>query len=565
VVGYVSIRSAPTKVQIETAERMYARARAGQPMADPERKIWIPFPDMGFRNRVWAAGATILATFLMVAAILFAWLTTTSSDVRELREGRLPVRALTATMANQLVQLQQDLTDAALTKRSEPVKAAAADVEAFRKAQTDYRKRATDPEVQKALDELGKSFETVYGLGQTMVTVYNTQGLTEGNKAMVAFDEATDSTSAAVGKIRKAATKDADNLLSLIAARSISGLWVLGLGALVALVSGVMIFGKLIQVLDHQLGGDPQLALNLAKAIAEGNLKSEVPLMSGDRTSLMVALSDMQAGFKNMINRIRFDAQRVRENSGQMAAASHEIASTSHELARNADGQRNSTDRMASAITELSASVREVAEHVKSSHLRSMEAAKTAQAADVSGQAAIQAMDRVEDATGQMVEAVQVIQDIARQTNLLSLNAAIEAAGAGALGKGFAVVADEVRKLAERSDNAAREIAALIEGSNRAVAQGKTTVQQVVKALGTIRDDISEVASMSTQIEFASGEQATASEEVARQVELGAEQAVQNASAAVELSGTADSNAAITQQLSRTSDALAALMGHFKT
>jgi len=220
---------------------------------------------------------------------------------------------------------------------------------------------------------------------------------------------------------------------------------------------------------------------------------------------------------------------------------------------------------MASAITELSASVREVADHVQTSHHRSLEASKTAQTANASGQAAIRAMDRVEEATGQMVEAVQVIQDIARQTNLLSLNAAIEAATAGSLGKGFAVVAEEVRKLAERSDASAREIAALIEGSNRAVAQGKATVLDAVQALETIRDHISEVAAMSTQIEAASGEQAKASEEVAKQVELGAQQAVQNASASIQLSGTVDSNAATTEQLSRTAEGLASLMKHFKT
>jgi len=222
-------------------------------------------------------------------------------------------------------------------------------------------------------------------------------------------------------------------------------------------------------------------------------------------------------------------------------------------------------ERMASAMTELSASIVEVANNVKVSQRQAEEAVSATEAGDRSGEAAMAAMGQVEESTAKVVHAVRVIQEIARQTNLLSLNAAIEAAKAGSLGKGFAVVAEEVRKLAERSAQSAREIAGLIEVSNEAVARGKDTVQGAVQSLGDIRDHIGQVTSMAMEISSAAEEQGVASAEVAKQVDLTAQKAGENASASVQLSSTVESISRSSENLAVTAAGLTALAKAFRT
>lgn len=183
---------------------------------------------------------------------------------------------------------------------------------------------------------------------------------------------------------------------------------------------------------------------------------------------------------------------------------------------------------------------------------------------DHAGEATVEAMESIRQSSHAMVAAIKVIQDIARQTNLLSLNAAIEAAKAGAQGKGFAVVAEEVRKLAERSGTAAKEIANLIDRSQEAVEEGERTVATVVGLLRNIREKIEDLSRIMHEVLLAAREQTRTAQEGARQVEVGAAEASQNASASAELSASTHEIQRTADELARVSERLAVMVGNFR-
>jgi methyl-accepting chemotaxis protein len=289
----------------------------------------------------------------------------------------------------------------------------------------------------------------------------------------------------------------------------------------------------------------------VVKPIEESGKVLEI-IANGDLTVRMNG--DYKGDFaiiKNSINKLvsSFDQALTDVSSSVQAtaSASNEITSSAEEMAAGAQEQSTQTSEVASAVEEMT---RTILETTKNSSIAA-EAAKNAGAiAKEGGKVVLQTiegMNRISEvvsksaatvqalgkSSDQIGEIVQVIDDIADQTNLLALNAAIEAARAGEQGRGFAVVADEVRKLAERTTKATKEIASMIkqiqkdtngavasmeEGTNE-VVKGKHLADKAGESLQEIITGADKVVDVITQVAAASEEQSSASEEISKNVE----------------------------------------------
>ncbi len=255
------------------------------------------------------------------------------------------------------------------------------------------------------------------------------------------------------------------------------------------------------------------------------------------------------AAVSTMVSQVRRTISEIKSSSREVTNASAEIATSTTDLSQRTEEQAASLEETSAAMEEISTTVRRNAENAQ-------EATKSASAtrvvADRGGEVAaraVKAMARIEESSRKISDIISVIDEIARQTNLLALNAAVEAARAGEAGRGFAVVASEVRSLAQRSSQAAKDIAELITTSGTQVQEGVGLVNQAGEALSEIVKSIRSVATVVSDIATASAEQATGLDEITKALTQ-MDEATQQNSALVE------ENAATSQVLEQQAKAM---------
>lgn len=473
-----------------------------------------------------------LVVFVIVLTIIIVIsnLINVEKSSSQVRDESLPHALEADRMAFSAVQVQQWLTDVSATHNTDGYKNAEDAAADFKEGVKKFRKMFEEEHDQKMLaqlDELEESFDGYYILGRKMADVYINKGTDEGNKIMEDFDKISATLTKDMNDLQKIQVTEAKhNMASVVSAVGNVRLLLIVMGGITLLFSiGVSVWLTLGVTIP--LGGEPQEMEEIARRISEGDLTIRF-LNTGKTTGLYAAM-------KYMTEKLTSIVSEVKRVSMYVAAGSQEMSSSSEELSQGATEQAASAEEASASIEEMASNIHQNAQNASQTERIALKAAKNAEDGG-------KAVSGTVDAMRKITEKINIIEEIARQTNMLALNAAIEAARAGEHGRGFAVVAAEVRKLAEKSQEAAREISEVSSSSVEVANRAGDLLNQIVP-------DIRKTSELIQEINSATIEQNAGADQINKAIQQLDQVIQQNASVSEEMASTAEELASQAEQL----------------
>ena len=497
------------------------------------------FDSLNIRQKTLISSLLLAAVMMAASALIFRDSQRLAEAADTLTDKDLPLMDLAHDLKLDIVQVQQWLTDISATRGQDGLD------DGFQQAETYALKFHEDlkeiqrlaPELRMGDGRIENDFEAYYAAGKRMAEAYVRGGAAAGNPMMSTFDKTAEKLASEVdrllGKILDLGRKEAE-AEKILTHKTRQTLFFSVLAMFLSLAA-------IIWLVHHRLKALVDIMPKISR-IGEGDLTHGLPSDQQDEVGqISKSLDDMRQKMLDSTKLVKKGAKQLLTNTGQLetnvdeaSASALDQQSATHQLGVTAE-------QMATSAKEIAANISEVASASEDTHKQTHQGQATIQEATAhlnslvnqigATSTTIQDLERHSEAIAGILD---VIRGIAEQTNLLALNAAIEAARAGEQGRGFAVVADEVRTLAGRTQTSTEEIqnmiSKLLEGVEKAVQSMSSSAQLADetlqkaggadKAFGSIVELMSQISERSTTISHHAREQDKVAQTIVSDISL---------------------------------------------